>query len=240
MDDQNTVDAVQAPIVEEPSSETIQTAEVAQESEKTPVVAEQEKQAQSQEENSKWAEMRRQNEQYKAQLEAFKKDQEIASQYGEYGIYTVKQYEEALARQQAEEMGLKPEVFSKLQTMEQELQTYKQKEARIKQQEELSKDTVKGEFYGKWKSEIDSMAENFNIDLDAAFALTLTNKLAELKPQPINEEEIKANAIKEYVEKLKTSQQPVEHGGTSATKVVSAPKTWKDAFAATVAQLNVK
>jgi hypothetical protein len=225
MEELNTVDAVAEGVVDlQADSQNIQQAENSEtststetSSEKTSEVAEPK---QTKEENKAFAEMRR-------EIEKLRKDAEIAKNYGDQGIYNSEDYDKAVLRSQAEEAGINPEVYEKFITMEKELNDFRLEKELLTQAETLQKDPIKGEFYSKWKDDIHQNSKQFNVDLETSFLLTLGNKLGELKTP--NTEELKKQAIKEYIEEVRGNSKPVETGGTAPTTVTSSPKSFEEA-----------
>lgn len=209
-----------------------------------------EKPVQDKETNSAFAEMRRARETAEKQASQAQKDLGIARKYGsEYGIYsesdiantygashgitTFEQFEQALkSQQEAERMNVDPELYRKLTQTEQQAQQaleklskYEQKELLQKQTEELSKDSRWGSFFNANKSEILDVASKFNVDLNTARLLVLDQKY-----QEPDLEQVRQNAVKEYFEKVKAGNTPVEGSGNSAIVTGnSTPKTWDDA-----------
>lgn len=174
-------------------------------------------------------------------------DQEYSRMFGEYGIHTKADYEKEIARQQQEQReeelrqkGIDPE----LEKLKEEVESMKLEKTLIKQADEMSKDPKSGELFKQWKGDIDNkLAELRNngikkADYDLAFTLVTKEKLHELVGQKPNIEEIKKQAIAEYIESKKTSNKPVEGSGTTPVVVASSPKNFNDAFKGTMELLK--
>lgn len=162
---------------------------------------------------------------------------ELAQKYGHEGINT---WEDVDRYYEAQEKNIDPELYNRViqaettskETME-KLKQYERKETMQLQEEELSKDTKVGSFFNANKEEIKTVANHFNIDLDTALTMVMRNKYAEP-----NLEEIKQNAIKEYIEKVKSGNAPIETSGGNTSSVVSGSKTFEDARKGAIALLR--
>lgn len=216
-----------------------------------------EKPTQDKETNAAFAEMRRAREaaekrasQVERDFNYFQKynnigvktEAELKAAYGHQGINTwedVDRYYEM--QQEAERLNVDPALYKEVQDSKQtaqqvleKLSKYERKELLQQQAEELSKDSKWGSFFNSNKDEIKKVANKLNLDLQTAKLLVL-----EQKYEPPNLEEVKQNAVKEYIEKLKTGNAPIEGSGTTAIVTGSTtPKTWSDAKKQALAYLR--
>ncbi len=161
-------------------------------------VAEPQQEQQTPEQNALFAKVRRETEQ-KA------KDAVIAEMYGSQGIHTYTDYQKALKdhqrQQEAQQKGIDPELYSQLQTMQDELNSYKREKTMLQQEVELAKDPVKGELYNSWKDDVQAIANNFNVDLKTAFTLVLEEKLPDILGKA------KAQTEQETIKKINANAQ---------------------------------
>lgn len=139
------------------------------------------RQVQSPEQNAQFAKIRR-------EAESRARDQMISEMYGQtHGIHTYADYQAALqeqrAREEAEKLGVDPELYSRFNSLESELNTLRREKTFIQQEAELSKDPVKGNLYSQWKDDVHQIANNFDVDLKTAFTLILDERLGDILNQ---------------------------------------------------------
>lgn len=207
------------------------------------------KPVQDKETNHAFAEMRRAREQAEKIAQQKEKDWNISKTYGaewgihseadianmygqSHGITTFEQFEQALKMQaEAERMNVDPALYTEVQQSKQQakealekLSKYERREMLEQQAQEIEKDTKWGSFFSSNKDEIMKYANDYNVDLQTAKLLVLEQKYE----QP-NVEEIKQQAVKEYIEKVKSGNVPVEGSGNTTIVAPSKPKTWEEA-----------
>ncbi len=166
----------------------------------------------------------------------------IEQQAQQYNM-TPQEYIEAIEQQRQEaekqryiEQGLDPDLINELVEKHPAVQYANQ----IKTQEQQ-----RAEEQAKFNAETQEFAEMFP-DLDPSkVPQSVWDQVAQIRQekglsivdsylrvtrtQQPNIEEVKQQAIKEYVEKLKTGQRPVEGSGSSPVIVTDTPKTFEDA-----------
>lgn len=161
-------------------------------------------------------------------------DAEYDRLYGaEYGIHSKAEFDAAIAKQEAEreaqKKNLDPEVYQELQELKQ-FKNQTEKEKIISSEDsKLMNDPKVGELYKQWHDEIMTNVREHNSRPDIEFTIMLREKAAELVGQKPNVEELKQQAVKEYIENLKKGNKPVESGGASPVVVASQPKTFEEA-----------
>jgi hypothetical protein len=203
--------------------------------------------------NAAFAEMRRAREaaeQKAAQVErdfnyfakynnlGVKTEAELKAQYGNQGINS---WEDVDRYYEAQDKNIDPDLYREIieskQTAQQaldKLSKYEQKELMQRQAEELSKDSRWGSFFNANRDEIMGVANQFGVDLNTARLLVLDQKYQE----PDNES-LKQTAVKEYLEKVKSGNAPVESGGNTAVlSGSSTPKTFEEARKQAMAYLR--
>jgi hypothetical protein len=152
---------------------------------------------------------------------------------GQYSTWA--EYEQALEQEkqnaEAQQSNIDPQVYQRLVNAEntskqalERLSKYEQKEAIETQAAEMAKDPKWSGFFNENKDEILSTASQSNCDLQTARLIVLDKKY-----QTPNMEEIKKNAVKEYIENLKKGNKPVEGSGNAPITVPGTPKTWEEA-----------
>ena len=210
------------------------------------------KPAQDKETNSAFAEMRRAREAAEAKAAQIERDYNYFAKYNNLGVKNEAELREAYGHQginswedvdryyEAQEKGIDPDVYSKIVDSERtakealdKLSKYEKKELMQQQAEQLAKDSKWGSFFNANKDEIIQTADKFGLDLQTAKLLVLEQKYE----QP-NLEEVKQNTIKEYIEKVKSGNAPVEGSGNTAVVNSGTPKTFKDAFKQSMAYLR--
>lgn len=143
----------------------------------TEEVAEPQKPVQDAETNAQFARVRREAEQ-KA------RDSVIAELYGDQGIRTYAEYQQALQRQrmaqEAEQRGIDPEFYNQFKTLEQKLNSYEQEKTLLQQDQQLANDPKYGEIYKQWKGEVVELSQKYNVDYDTAFTFLTREKLPDL------------------------------------------------------------
>lgn len=210
------------------------------------------KPVQDKETNSAFAEMRRAREAAEAKATQLERDYNYFAKYNNLGVKNEAELKAAYGHQginswedvdryyEAQDAGIDPEVYNKIVDSErtakealEKLSKYEKRELMQQQAEQLSKDSKWGSFFNSNKDEILQTADKFGLDLQTAKLLVLEQKYE----QP-NMEEIKQNAVKEYIEKVKNGNVPVEGSGNTAIVNSGAPKTFKDAFKQSMAYLK--
>lgn len=157
-------------------------------------------------------------------------DADISREYGHMGINTLEDLDNYF---EAQQKNVDPEVYSRLKQAEsiaqqanEKLREYERKEKIDGEIAAWKQHEVYGEFFNKWEKDIKDVALQTNVDLYPAMLMVMGAKANELK-QP-NVEDIKKQAIKEYIDGLK-NQKPVEGGGQSPAVVQKSSNTWEDA-----------
>lgn len=208
------------------------------------------KPAQDSNENARYAAARREAEAAKAAAEAkaaaLERENTIAKKYGkdygvfsdadisrEYGHMGINTLEDLDNYFEAQQKNVDPEVYSRLKQAESIAQQANEKLSKYERKEKIDGEIaawkqheVYGEFFNKWEKDIKDVALQTNVDLYPAMLMVMGAKANELK-QP-NVEDIKKQAIKEYIDGLK-NQKPVEGGGQSPAVVQKSSNTWEDA-----------
>lgn len=216
------VDAVQE------SGEGSQTSEqnqVQEQSVENSVVAEQ-KPVQDKDTNSAFAELRKKAESEAAKAKQYEEDLQYAKQYGQYGIYSKADYEKAMAAQEAQNAGVDPEFYNTVQSLVEKVSHYERKDTLSQQEQKLENDPKAGELYKSMKDDVHKYAEQYDVDYDTAFTFLLRQNIDKFKPDV---QKLKDEAVKEYLEKVKSGQKPIEGSGSGPATVVSTPKTFDEA-----------
>lgn len=182
----------------------------------TEEVAEPQKPVQDAETNAQFARVRREAEQRA-------RDSVIAEMYGDQGITTYAEYQQALQRQrmeqEAQQKGIDPEFYNQFKTLEQKLNSYEQEKTLLQQDSQLANDPKYGEIYKQWKGEVVELAQKYNVDYDTAFTFLTREKLPDL----INNAKTKAeqSAIQKIAANGSASPGSLETG-TGETEFISA------------------
>lgn len=235
------------PINNNPDSEPVQTNNV------EPVEPQQEtKPVQSAEENARYAAIRRDAE-AKANAEAQKLiDAEYDRLYGaQYGIHSKADYDQYVAymqrqqqvQQEAEKYNANPELMAYIKGLEDKVNYM---ENMTKEQQEAAEREA---FQKDIKSQVTEVLETAKKDgveiteeqlLNAAIdnGLVDMKKVYKLIKPEVDMETLKQNAIKEYIDKLKSGQVPVEASGASPAVVTETPKSFEDARKGAAAMLR--
>lgn len=202
------------PVSSEPSANTPEPAE--------PV---QEKPVQDPETNARFADVRR-----RAETEA--RDNIIKEVYGDQGITTYEQYQEAVARQNAINEGKDPEVYA----LQQRLDTMERNSV-LTQQEKILADQP---YFKEWQNEIKAEADANGVDYETVYTVKLAKEMPNILKKFDEEKKTLAdNAVKDYLAK-KSQPQGVVESGDGATPVIEtkAPKTFAEARANAMAILK--
>jgi hypothetical protein len=202
-------------VAEQPQNEEV-TEQVQPQAETEEIATPQSKPVQDAETNAQFARVRREAEQRA-------KDQLIAEMYGDQGIRTYAEYQQALQRQkmaqEAEQKGIDPEFYNQFKTLEQKLNSYEQEKTLLQQDQQLANDPKYGEIYKQWKGEVVELAQKYNVDYDTAFTFLTREKLPDL----INNAKTKAeqSAIQKIAANGSASPGSLETG-TGETEFISA------------------
>lgn len=139
-----------------------------------------EKPIQSQEDNAMFAKMRR-------DAESRARDNTIAEMgmvWNDKPVNTYAEYQQALKEkkfmEEAQQQGVDPQFYKDFRNMEDKLHYHERNSVILKQDNELSNDPVKGEFYKAWKDEVTELANAHDVDLRTAFSVILDEKLADV------------------------------------------------------------
>jgi len=146
----------------------------------TPAVEEEVTQPQSQAENKNYADIRR-----RASTEA--QDQTIAEMglsWNDKPISTYSEYKSALNEQklqkEAEEKGVDPELYTKMNTMQSQLDTMNRDKTLIEQDNSLSNDPKVGELYKQYRDQTHEIASQYNVDYDTALTILIRENLSDI------------------------------------------------------------
>lgn len=171
-------------------------------------VVEPQRPVQDAETNAQFARVRRETEQ-KA------KDQVIAQLYGQYGINTYAEYEQAVRQQQmqaeAEKKNMDPEVYETIQSLVSKVNNYERQTAFAEQDTTLQSDPTYGDFYKKYRDEVKNDAQVYGVDLDTAFTWKLREKLPEILSS--TSRQIEQTTVKNLINNKTTSPGPVGQDG---------------------------
>lgn len=178
----------------------------------------------------------------RAQQEA--RDAYIAEQGYEWqgkSITTEAEYKAAVREQELlnQYKELPPEVaqqLTKVDLLEQKLNSYERKEILFKQEKALADKP----FFNEWKAEVQNVASQFNCDYSTAYALLAEEKMPEiLASYDAKLKTAKDDAVKEYIAQKTKPQGTVE--GTGITPVIEAqqPKSFADARKQSLELLNL-
>lgn len=165
-----------------------------------------------------------------AKAEQRAKDAVIAELYGNQGITTYDQYQEALRRQQmeqeAQQRNIDPQFYSEFQMMKDEVNASKREKTLYQQDTQLSNDPRYGQLYSEWKNEVHAIANEFNVDYDTAFTYLTREKL----PDIISKQKLQAEqeAIKGIQTNAASSPGSISQGGANTN--VSFAKMDKKSF----------
>lgn len=210
------------------------------------------KPVQSAEENAKFAAIRREAE-AKAQAEAQKiVDAEYSRLYGaEYGIHSKADYDAYVAKLEREQQMQKeaaeykadPSFLAYVKGLEEKIDQITN-ESKAKE-EEAQREAFQKDIE-KQLNEVLEIAKKDGFDitgtqlLDAAMENNLTDlkKVYKLIKPEVDTETLKQNAVKEYIEKLKQGQVPIEASGASPVVVNEPPKSFEDARKGAAAMLK--
>lgn len=208
------------------------------------------KPAQDKEENARYAAARREAEAAKAAAEeraaALERENSIAKKYGkdygvfsdadisrEYGHLGINSLEDMDNYFEAQEKNVNPEVYSRLKQAETIAQQANEKLSKYERREKIDSEIsawkqheVYGDFFNRWESDIKDVALKGNGDLYTSMLIVMGAKAHELKAP--NVEDIKKQAVKEYIDGLR-NQKPVEGGGQSPAVVQKSSNSFEDA-----------
>lgn len=211
-----------------------------------------EKHVQSAEENAKFATIRREAE-AKAQAEAQKIiDAEYSRLYGEqYGIHSKADYDKYVAeyeanqkiQEEAARYEANPELLAYIKGLEEKVNNM---ENMTKAQQEAAE---KEAFNKQIESQINEVLEiakkdNFELTSNQLLDAALENGLSDLKKvyklikPEVDTETLKQNAVKEYIEKLKSGSVPIEASGATPAVIAETPKSFEDARKGAAAMLR--
>jgi hypothetical protein len=180
-----------------------------------------EKVQQTPEQNAVFADVRR-----KASSEAQDNViKEMNLSWNDKPITTYSDYQRALQEQkyqkEAEEKGVDPELYSQVNTMQNELSSLRRDKTLMEQDTQLSNDPKMGEIYKEYREDIHKMANEYNVDYDTALTILTRDKFAEL----MSKHSIKAeqDTIKGLQQNAQTSPgaigQSGVHGKTSIAQM---------------------
>jgi hypothetical protein len=162
------------------------------------------------------------------------KDNWIAEQGYEWNgkpITTEAEYKTAVQEKQLLEQykELPAEVAQKLtkvDTLEQRLSAYEQKELLSQQEQSLSSKP----FYSEWKDEVKSMANQFDCDYETAYTMTAAQKMPEIIASfETKLKSAKDDAVKEYLAAKTKPQGTIEGAGQTPVISAQAPKSFAEA-----------
>lgn len=166
------------------------------------------KPVQTAEDNARFAKIRREAEQRA-------KDAVIAEMYGQQGITTYAQYQEAIQRQQreaeAQQRGIDPGFYNEFQTMKEELNASKREKTLLQQDQQLSNHPKTGQLYNEWKNDIHSLAEEYKVDYDTAFTILARERIADVMSSQRTKAE--QEAIKGLQSNIQTTPGSLASGG---------------------------
>lgn len=114
----------------------------------------------------------------------------------------------------------------KLNSVENELNSFKQNQTLQQQKQSLAEKP----FFKEWESEIEARAKDWNTDYEIAYTLISQQRLPEILAK--HEQDLKSakeTAIKEYLAQKTKPQGTVEGGGQSPIIETTAPKTFAEA-----------
>lgn len=210
------------------------------------------KPVQSAEENAKYAAIRREAE-ANAKSEAQKAiDSEYDRLYGaEYGIHSKADYDNYVTelqrqqeiQQQATKYNADPELMAYIKSLEDRVNT---SENNLKQQQEAADREVFDKQLQSQVSEVLDLAKKEGIDIteEQLLQAAVDNNLADMKKvyklikPDVDMETLKQNAIKDYIEKLKSGNVPIEASGAAPSVVTETPKSFEDARKGAAAMLK--
>lgn len=208
-----------------------------------------EKPVQDKETNAVWMEMRKAREAAETRASQLEKDFTYFQKYNNLGVKNEAELKQAYGHEgintwedvdhyyEAQEKNIDPQFYKEFNEMKQELNAYKSEKQMKEHDEMLSKDEKIGSIYNKLRTESMEMAKKYNVDLRTGYTLALEQKAADLFKEP-DVESIKQQGIKEYIERIKSGNTPIESSGNTATIVNSTPKTWGDAKKGALAYLR--
>lgn len=175
--------------------------------------------------NAAFAQMRRQTEQAQRDRDAL-----IAEIYGQNGITTYEQYQQAKAQAEAEakaqQMNVDPRFYQEVEGLKQQLSSYEQerqsmqRERTLSEQEKnLESDPHVGELFKQWKGEIKQLADQTGADYDVAFTLMLRNKIPDL----LNSTKTSAeqDAVKRLINNAQSSPGALGQGAEKPSNSIS-------------------
>lgn len=140
-------------------------------------------QTQTPEQNAVFAKVRREAEQRAMD----KVVAEMEMEWNGKPITTYSQYQAALREKQsiekAQQMGIDPQFYSEFEQMKQQIHMQEREKTFMQQENQLMNDPVKGQLYSKWKDDIYSMSNSYNVDLRTAFTLLLDERLGDILGQ---------------------------------------------------------
>lgn len=146
----------------------------------TPAVEEEVKPVQTPEQNAQFADVRR-----RASTEA--QDQTIAEMglsWNDKPISTYSEYKSALNEQklqkEAEEKGVDPELYTKMNTMQSQLDSMNRDKTLIEQDNSLSNDPKVGELYKQYRDQTHEIASQYNVDYDTALTILIRENLSDI------------------------------------------------------------
>lgn len=183
--------------------------------------------AQSREDNAKFAQYRRESDQARQE-----RDSAIAELYGQsHGITTWDQYQLAKAQaeqeQRAQQMNVDPKFFNEFENMKQELNQTKAERQMIahektlmEQDKSLAADPKVGEFYTKYKSDVQRLATQANCDYDIALTMLLRDKLPDLLNSTKSSAE--QDAVKRLLNNGQSSPGSLSEGGSGQSSTISS------------------
>jgi len=252
---ENTDNAVHGDVVDSQIDTTIETTETNVSGGSEPVNSQaNEKPTQSREDNEAWKNLRLDKEKAEQRAATLERNNTIVQKYADLKVYSdadiarnfghldINTMEDLDNYYEAQEKNVDPELYKRLTQAEQIAQQTSEKLSKYERKEKIDgeieawkKDETYGTFFDKWEKEIKEMALAHNAELYPTMLAVMGQKAAELK-QP-NIEDIKKEAVKEYIENLR-NQKPVEGGGQTPARVVKPNTSWEDARKGALAMLN--
>lgn len=170
---------------------------------------------------------------------AKQRDSIIAEIYGQYGINSYQEYQqakaEAEAQAKAQEMNVDPKLYQEFRSLQDKVNSY-ERERTISQQERVLSDKP---FYKDWEKDIKSMADSLNTDLQTAYTILAEQKMPDILKQ--YDEKLKTagdEAIKDYLAKKRAAPGITEGTGSTPVTEVKSPKTFDEARMGALAMLK--
>ena len=170
---------------------------------------------------------------------AKQRDSIIAEIYGQHGINSYDQYQQAKAQAEAQakaqEMNVDPKLYQEFRSLQDKVNSY-ERERTLSQDERVLSDKP---FYKDWEKDIKSMADSLNTDLQTAYTILAEQKMPDILKQ--YEEKLKTagdEAIKDYLAKKRAAPGITEGAGSTPVTEVKTPKTFDEARTGALAMLK--